>query len=273
MTVLWVGHEAECYVLGNSHSIENNAVADAGYERTGMEVGESGGGGDLYSTPDWTPVDEFWQRWNDREENCSVGMTLWAALNVSGTQLARITTVTTTTGQFQVWDGSSWVNVGAAFTLVTGFGTKARWDLHIKGGNPGQVELYYGTPGSQVKVVDTTGDYSAVVNMVRIYHGATAAGPGTNHSYVAHEIVQTTSTLSSTSEVHPPTGDGTDTDGGVGGWANVDETPYNDADYIVLAASGKKQSFTTVARSLTQAVVTGVTASCRAWYEAGGHHR
>lgn len=267
MTVLWVGHEADCYVLNNANNVENSAAAahDASYERTGMKSGRAGSG-NLRSTPDWAATDEIWHRFNLLAGGYSVGMVLWGAMNVAGTILAQIVAATSGTAQFQVWNGAAFVNVGAAFALV-GNNVKGRADVHMKGGAAGLVEVYYGTPGSQTLVVNAAASYASVINLVRIYHGCSANA--VTDTTVADEIVQTTSTLSSTSETKPPTSNGTDVNG-TGTWADVDETPYNDVDVVTLGASGQHQSFKAAARTQTQAVVTGITASCRAWYEAGG---
>lgn len=267
MSVLWIGHEADCYILGSSNSTESTAVSDAVYERTGMRAG-NGGSGNLTSSPDWGAVDELWHRFNHNTQNGSTNWLIWGAQNAAGTNVARIIESPAATLQFQVWNGAAYVNVGAGVAML-GSLAKARFDVHFKGGAAGQVEVWYGSPGSQTKIVDTTGSYTSAVSIVRIFHGCNSVGGGFNTD-VAHEVVQTTPTLNTTSETKPPTSDGADTDGGVGGWANVDETTYSDADYIALTASGKHQSFKSAARTGSQSVVTGVTVSARAWYEGGG---
>jgi hypothetical protein len=105
-------------------------------------------------------------------------------------------------------------------------------------------------------------------NITRIFHSSIAGG--FDDTATAHSIVQTTPTLASTSEIKPPTSNGGDLDG-AGTYAAVDEaTPYSDADMVTFSAAGQHQSFKAAARAHTQATVSGVTASCRAWYEAGG---
>jgi hypothetical protein len=266
MPVLWQGHEAECYVLGTASNTEDTGVADAAYERTGMRVGNNGGG-NLTSAPDWAPANEIWHRFNYKcDGGYSNGFRLWAVMNSSGQILAQIVCVSGA-AQFQVWDGVALVNVGATFGYV-GAGAKGRFDIHVLGGNPGQIDVYGGAPGSQALQLSTTGNYSSVVNMVRIYHEPASIAGGF-WTEVAHEIVQTTPTLNATSEVEPPTSNGADVDG-TGTYTNVDESSYSDTDYINFTAAGQHQSFKSAARTGTQAIVLGVTISCRAWYEAGG---
>lgn len=267
MTVLWVGHEAESFILLTGTQVEqgNAAWTSPAYERTGMRVARSDGN-PLRSTPDWTAVNELWECWR-ANGNMTTGNVFWWVENAAGTVLARILFTSTTLAQFQITDGAGgWVNIGSTFAYSNGL---VRVDLHVKGGNPGQIELYYGSPGAQSKVVDATGNYSLLVNMVRVAHGGGTVGGGFDND-IAHCIVQTSSTINTTSEIKPPNADGTDTDGGVGGWANVDELTYSDADFINLTAVAKKQSFKSAARTLTSTVVVGVTCSARAWYEPGG---
>lgn len=267
MSVLWVGHEAESFILisGNQTEQGNAAWTSPAYERTGMRVARSDGNG-LKSTPDWAAADEFWEGW--RTNGCMTTNNLhWWAENAAGTVIARIIWLAGSLGQFQITNGSGgFVNVGPTFTLSTGL---MRSDLHVKGGNPGQIELYYGPPGAQSKVIDVTGDYSLMVGMVRVGHGGGTCGGGFDND-IGHCVVQTTSTINTTSEIKPPNADGTDIDGGASGWSKVDEVSWSDADFVNLTTVGFKQSFKSAARTLTSTVVVGVTASARAWYEPGG---
>jgi hypothetical protein len=267
--ILWQGHEADAYVIANSNNTEDVTAISAPYERAGMRAGKSASGS-LKSTPDWPARDEIWHRFNHNNGGggYSAGEVFWAAENAAGTQVARIVQASSTTAQYQVSDGAgAWINVGAAF-LLQGSNLTTRFDIHHKGGGAGQVEVWYGTPGAQTKVVDETGSYASAVSIVRIFHGPESSAGGF-WTTVAFEIVQTTSTLSSTSEIKPPTSNGADVDG-TGTYADVDEQVYSDVDFITLSAAGERQSFKAAARTQSQTVVTGVTASCRAWYEAGG---
>lgn len=266
--VLWVGHEAECYRLGASANTEFTNVADSGYERAGMKVAtQAPGSGNLTSTPDWSATDEIWHRFNFLTNAVMLtGAVLWAAKNASGQIVAQIVSTDTVTAKYQVWDGAAFIDIGAPFSVPTN--TKQRYDVHHKGGASGQVEVWAGAPGSQSKVVDATGNYASAVAIVRIFHDR-STGTGVTGNFVAHEIVQTTSTLSSTSEVKPPTSNGSDTDG-VGTYTNIDEQTFSDVDVITFSSAGQHQSFKCAARTLTQDIVTGVTVSWRAWYETGG---
>jgi hypothetical protein len=266
--IIWQGHEAEAYLLANANNVEINFAVDAGYERVTTKAG-SALSGNIKSTPDWAARNEIWHKFtftgNDNNSAFSTGMVVWACQNAAGQILAQILTAAGPTGQFQVWNGAAFVNVGAAFAMLA-VNNKVRFDIHFKAAVAGQVEVWYGNAGTQSKVVDTAADYSAAANIVRIYHASIASNGGTE---IGHAIVQTASTLSSTSEIKPPTSNGADV-GGTGTWADVDENIYSDVDLINLSAAAQRQSFKAAARTLTQAIVTGVTASCRAWYEVGG---
>lgn len=265
--VLWVGNEAESYILSTGNHFEEAAANDPGYGRTGMRVARSDPGV-LVSTPDWAATDEIWHRFNYFVGGgYSNGFNIWTARNAAGTDLARITCAGGA-AQFQIWNGAAFVNVGAAFAFV-GLATKGRFDIHVKGGAAGVIDVYHGAPGSQIKVVEAAGNYASVTGLVRVTHAGTQTAGGFN-SDIGHEIVQDTPTLSTNCEIKPPTSDGTDVDGGAGEWADQDEAPYSDADATVLDTTGKRQSFKAAARTLTQATVVGVTVSVRAWYEAGG---
>jgi hypothetical protein len=266
MAVLWQGHEAEAYILGDATNVEDSGVADSGYERTGMRVGRTSGS--LTSAPDWGAVDEIWHRFvHASSGGYSVNMVIWAAKNSSGQIVAQIIVPTTTTAKYQVWNGAAFVDVGSAWSLL-GADTKARFDIHHRGGSTGIVEVYYGAPGSRSLVVGVSGSYTSAVSIVRVFHAPNTVG-GFFNTVVAHEVVQTTSTLNATSEVKQPTSEGTDV-GGTGAYTDVNESTFSDANLINFSAAAQRHSFKAGARTLTQAIVTGVTASCRAWYEAGG---
>jgi hypothetical protein len=265
--VYWQGHEADAYLLGTTANTENIDSRDATYERAGMASGRSGDGS-LYSRPDWPAQNEIWHRFRHTAPGgYNVGMVFWAAIKADGTTIAQIVVSDATHAKYQAMIGGVLTDVGAPFVLLLA-GSTARFDVHHKGTAGGKIEVYYGAPNAQTKVVDATADYSGAGSIVRIFHGQSLAGGGYLNS-VAFEMVQDTSTLSSTSEIKPPTSNGADVDG-TGTWADVDEQTTSDADLITLNAVGQRQSFKAAARTQTQAVVTGITVSCRAWYEAGG---
>jgi hypothetical protein len=269
MGVLWIGHEADCYDIHSSSAVESSGARDASYERSGMRVGLFETTAYVQSTPDWAARDEIYHRFNERADTHNgAGLVLWAAADASGQIVAKMVTVgagsNSQTVQFQVWNGATFDNVGAAFNRLAS-NTPYRYDVHFKGGADGAVEVWYGTAGGQTKVLDTSGSYASAVNIVRILHYS-----ADNNAYqIGHEIVQTSSTLNATSESKQPTSAGADATG-TGTYLDVDESSWNDADYISLSAAGQRNSFKGAARSQTQGVVTGVTASCRAWFEAGG---
>jgi hypothetical protein len=264
--VLWQGHEVDAYRISNTSNVENHGAIDAAYERAGMRVGRWGAG-DLYSRPDWPATSEIWHHFNHVSGAYNAGLVFWAACQADGTKVAQIVAVNTTTAKYQRLAGGVMVDVGAPFAIQDP-NTVVRFDVHHKGTVDGKIEVWYGTVGAQNKVVDAAGDFSGAAAIVRIYHGTNNVGGGYDTS-VAHEIVQTTSTLSSTSEIKPPTSQGADADG-TGSYLDVDEEVFSDVDIITLSASGHRQSFKSPARLHTQSVVTGVTISCRAWFEAGG---
>jgi hypothetical protein len=268
MPVLWVGHEAECYTIETANNIENAGAYEAGYERTGFRVGR--GGGQSRSRPDFPAQNEIWHRFR-HVTNISVNQIFWGAEKADGTMVARIiANVDNTHWQFQISaDGVAWTDVGGQISAAPSVNSVcSRFDVHLKAAVAGQIEVYYGAPGGQLKVLDVAGDFSAAAGVVRIYHGGNTVGGGYDTD-VGHAVVQTTPTLATTSEVKPPTSDGADVDG-TGTYADVDETPYSDADLLQLPAVGNRHSFKSAARALTQNVVSGITVSCRAWYEAGG---
>jgi hypothetical protein len=271
MGVLWIGNEADCYLLSGGNAIEESGAQDTGgYARTGMRVSRTDAS-NLTSTPDWGAVDEIWHKFNYvNAGGVTAGFPIWAAKNAAGQIVAQILSVSAGSSQFQIWSGSAFVNVGAAIT--NGSTALWRYDVHFKGGAAGYVEIWAGPAGAQTKILDTSGApaaWGSAVAIVRVYHEGTRTGGGFNTN-VGSEIVQTTSTLSTRNETKQPTSNGTDV-GGTGTWADVDESnPFNDSDVVTLSASGQHQSFKAAARTLTQAVVSAVTASCRAWYEVGG---
>lgn len=262
MTVLWVGHEAECYTIESGANQENGGASEAGFERTGFRIGRNGG--QSSTRPDFPAQNEIWHRFRHSDRTVA-GQILWAAVNGAGTKVAQLTAVTVSTAQFSV----NGVNVGPVLDTSPGVnGAVTRYDIHLLAQAAGKVEIYYGTPGGQVKILDAAGDYSAAAGIVRCYHQANTTGGGYDTD-VGHAVIQTTPTLSTTSEVHPPTSQGADADGS-GDYTAIDELTYSDADLVTLPAIGNHQSYKSPARTLTQTVVSGVTVSWRAWYEAGG---
>ena len=266
-TTIWVGHEADAFIIAASDQQENAGAAVSGLERTGMRTGRSSAN-ILVSSPDWTALSDFWCQFRYTGAT-TTNQQIWIGYNASGTAVARLIFTTNSAIQFQVWNGSAWVNIGATFNIAGGV---AKTDIHLVAAVSGAVQIYHGAAGSQVKVLDTTGDYSGAANIVRIGQQANTAGGGFD-SDISHCIVQTgTPTLNVTSEIKPPSSDGSDNDGGAAGtqFGLVNETSYNDSNFVALTASGKHQSFKSAARTLTQSVCTGVTISARMWYEGGG---
>jgi hypothetical protein len=269
--VLWQGHEVDSFIIGNSQNSENTFAREAAYARTGMVVGTTTNGGSLTTSPDWVARDEIWYRFNYGVFGSAAYQStrdLWSLKNAAGTVIAKLSTISTTQIQFFVWNGNVFVAVGDPITLST-VAFPHRWDIHFKGGADGVAQVWYGSIGSQTQVLNVTGDFSAATGNVRVTHlPIGSAGAGSNAG-IAQALAQTTSTLASVTESKWPTSNGSDL-GGVGAYTEVDEQIYSDADVVTLSATGDRHSFKANARTAVLDIVTGVTISCRAWYETGG---
>lgn len=264
--LLWVGNEIDSYIPSGSNAFEEGGVQDAG-QREGMRVCRSDGS-NVTSSPDWAAANEIWHRFNFQcDGGYTAGFILWAVKDATGQILAQIDFNAGSTFNVKVWNGAALTTVGTI--VLNAGGSKGVLHIHVKGGAAGIMEIYGGTPGAIAQLINLTAqNYASVVNMVRIYHAGALAGGGYN-THVAHEIVQTTSTLNTTCEIKPPNAQGGDVDG-TGTFGSVNEAANNDTTYVNLPAAGNHQSFKAAARTLTQTAVLGVTVSARAWYEAGG---
>lgn len=162
--------------------------------------------------------------------------------------------------QPQYWSGAAWVDVGISFRLED---STSEVVIQIVAGASGGFVVYADAIGVSSSDVVFTG-----TDMKR----ATLYCPDNLEEHRYSEIIlgdADNPLVGGICETEPPTADGTDT-GGTGTYADVDEFPYSDADNLVLGSAGDQHSFTSPARTSTQATVLGVSVGARMKREASG---
>lgn len=268
MTLLFVGHESDCYEPGNSSNVESTSFRESTtLGRAGVRVD----GAPVVTYPDWGAVDELWVRFGMGGTNAggtSGSSVIWDARNAAGTVMARIRkTAGGSNGAAvaEVWNGATYTAVSGAIVVYNSDGTAKSLRVHFKGGVSGVFQIWY----EGALILDVTGDYSSAVSMVRCgFRG----GVTSTSCVLSHVVIATTSILNMQCEQKPPAADSTDaaTATATGTFADIDETSMLATDFVQLTNAGDRRSFTYTARTLTLEKVEGVTLSCNALYEPGG---
>lgn len=179
----------------------------------------------------------------------------------SGVGIIRLMTPAYSVFRTQYWDGSTWVTFGS--------------DIALTANSLFELVIYFVTGGSGEAailingVLVSSGPIGTATNALKTVElGDADDNLGTNLSEV---IIMDggDSLVGAALETEAPTADGTDTDG-TGTYADVDEYPYNDSDFLVLASAAERHSFTSPARTGTIDIITGVSVAARMKRDASG---
>lgn len=268
MATLFAGAELDAFLPDNPNAIEvtTGGSFDSTYSRCSMRVGGFNLGHGINSPvfADQTDVWVRWNHWNALSVMASQPMILRTS---AGVAVFRVAIPSTSPAyQMQYWNGSTWVNIGSSFSYT--FSSLGRYALHIwgLGTASGEAEIYR----DGLLMASGSADFSSMSGVGQLrFQQITTTADANRTLHVSEAEVATHSLISSRLTSKPPTGNGTDTDG-TGGFGDIDEIAYSEADNVVFASGGQKNSFTSAARVLTGRVVKSVTVSARIKAEAVG---
>ncbi len=162
----------------------------------------------------------------------------------------------TNTGIYRVnyWNGSAWT-AASAETFTIDSGVLYRIDFHVKIANAGGViELYLNGVLTMTGAIDDTRITDTVTGINKVEFGNFASS--LNRCQWSAMIFADEDTRAMFMAQRLPTGNGANT-AWTGAFGDVDETGYNDADFLTTTTAGAKETFTHAA--LPAAWATGFT--------------
>lgn len=180
----------------------------------------------------------LWHKGHFWNPGLGVSVPLIQFLNAGGTVIARLQTNGSGVPQFQYWNGSAYVDLGATLPL-TNF-TLSQIDIKLTCGAGGTIDIFK----AGTNIVSASGMNAAVdsITAVRLF---SASGLGSQGSW-SHIIGQDADTRNFKMLQAAINGNGADT-AGTGAYTDVNETPLNEGTAIVLPAVGNAKSFTKAA--------------------------
>lgn len=259
MAATFIGSEVSAVRFSNSSEVTTAGTFRSANSRGSIQADSSSES----SWAEWdSAVAEGWIHFvfnsstldNDGSDNILV------VTDSSAANLFRLSASAVNTIQPQYWNGSAWVNAGTSFAHST---TVHEMVVQIVAGASGGFGVYqsgFGASSADVAFPGTDmkrATFYCPDDILPVQYSEIILGDSAN------------SLVGGICETEPPTADGTDTDG-TGTYADVDEIPYSDADNLVLASAGEQHSFTSPARTSTQAFVLGVSVAARMKRDVSG---
>lgn len=239
MTIYHAGGTADTGELING-AYESTDYGNAGQNRGCIYVDSSRG----YrircldpSTGQPTSVTKAWFHWAWGTGYSYQDQAVWQFANADGVQILRAMTQSGSRRDWhlgmQYFNGSTWVTIPGLQYQNPGDGGKTMDTLIDM--EAGRIEIY------QNGVLMTATDISAIVgmNIASVY---LTNGSYDRYAYFQTLIASGESTIGCNVRTRYAVAAGTDT-AWTGTFADVDEYPYNDGDYITAANAGDKESF------------------------------
>lgn len=235
MTILFAGSEMGAFIPSDGNVYETTffGATESGFTRAAVQASSVASYAESAS---FAAQDELWVH----DANAGVGgATSYAPktivlCNAAGTELFKVVQ-TGSQMYMQYWTGAIWVTAGTAFAFTPL--ALQHIDLFVDGNSAtGSCALYVsGTERASASGIDL----SAVTAITKIRCGggdiASAAG-------LSQVVVSTTSTVGFRLTTVPPTSAGATTDW-TGGYTEVDEIVYSDADFINSATANQVELF------------------------------
>lgn len=265
MTFYFMGGEVGAFDPLDSSSGESASSAflslDGNFARG--TVYASNTGGTSIETLDFSLPDEWWFH-ADIAKAAAIGSTEKPLINwrtASGSPLRLI--ITDTTIRVQAYISSTWTYVSDTFSVAMGANSRNTVDIHVIGNTAsGTVEVYVeGT----LRASNTGVDLSAVTG---ITHFALSGGSGSAGG-LSQPIHADEPTVGMKLLTRYANGAGATTDF-TGGYTEIDEIPYSDADFINSATNGDIELFTNTGPSISGYTVRAVGVYARAKKGASG---
>lgn len=270
MGILAAGTELEQFARSSNAVLERTTSGsyDTGVVRCAIGIGGGGSTNDFLRLSLLSAVNEVWCHFENYINGGTVGQngTIFFSFdNASNVPLFRLHHTANTTIQPQYWNGSSYVNVGTAWTQPNG--SRGEHDIHVTGGASFSFEWYInGTLFSSGSAAVAT-----VTNITQAtWNGSTNSSEtvsGVRH--VSQCIVADESTVGWKYYLDPATGNGAET-AWLGVFTDINELALNDATMITANADAQRETYTKAARTIASGSVKAVVVSARAKRSASG---
>jgi hypothetical protein len=202
------------------------------------------------------------------------GLTLQEWLNSSGTAVLRVRTASTSTVALEYWNGATWVAVGSAVTVTTDTPYRFLVDFSGMGTAAGALSFDVVNTATEASAGSASAsglDLTSATNIARS-KTYTAHNGGDATARFGEMFMKDGSAMAAYVYANRPTGNGTDNTDGTGSVLSIDDqgTANHDADFVSLASSGNRRSFTCAARSVGGRTPKGVGAALRLRCGASG---
>jgi hypothetical protein len=259
MTIYFAGGEMGAFIPSDSTVEEISTNKNGAFARGSIDiVNTSSYAGGTFST-----LADFWLHFEAVQGTANVSeRTMISFYDSGGTERVRLRS--TKSGDYtlamQYWNGAAWTTAGSSFVVDNS--ELQTFDVHIVSNSAsGSIALYLaGTKRVDSGTIDLS-SFSGLAEM-----RLKCAAVGTKYSQL---IVADESTIGWRLTTAPATGAGATTDW-VGGYTEIDELTYSDADFINSATANQVELFshsTTVPAGYT---VRGVAVTARAKCGASG---
>jgi hypothetical protein len=270
MTILFAGGEMGAFIPSDSNVLEGTGTPgyfDSAFARCYLQPAGSASYAD---SPEFTETDDIWIHL----ENISVGATNSSTqvatitlLDGSDAEVFRLLSSTPYAALSQTWqlqynNASVWTNLGSSFTVTNVLSTI---DIHLVANSAsGSGKVYVsGTQRSS-----GTADLSAIAGVAKIrLNGKTTSIPATCR--FSQVIVADESTIGWRLITVPATGAGATNDM-IGGYTEIDEIVYSDADFINSATANQVELFSHSTAIPAGYSVRGFAVTARAKCGTGG---
>lgn len=268
MTIAFMGGEMSAFLPSDSTPIEKTSGGvyvfpyDAAFSRCGMQVV----GVSYVDTPQFAALTEVWTHisLNHRSDSPAATLSYYPVvwLNASDVESVRLKHVTGggETISFEYWTGAAWAAAGSAVTLPL---TSAMQTLDIRilcNTASGNVSLYVAGTERINASVDLSGTVS--IRKMRVTGGT--AGGFSGETRFSQVIIANASTIGYRLGTCYPSAAGA-TSSWTGAYTDIDETLYDDADFINSASANQISTFAqTSIAALTGYTVRAVAVTARA---------
>jgi hypothetical protein len=266
MTILFAGGEMGAFIPATAGAHESTNSYDSSFARCNIFADKSS---DYAESADFGTGTDLYCHFDMAVRGGGSGSTANARFrwcDGSGTEVIRLTQVYSTNAlTLQYYDGAAWQTAGTAITVD--MTVRQTIDIHaVVNSASGSLKLYL----SGTERIDSgTVDLSSITSLgkVRCYGASVSVlGFGT---YMSQVIVADEPTIGWRLTTVPPTGAGSDT-AWTGGYAEIDEVTYSDADFVNSATANQVETFSHSTTVPSGYSVRGVAVTARANCGASG---
>jgi hypothetical protein len=268
MSILFFGGEMGAFVPSDSSSEEDTTSGsyDSGFARNSLEIT---GASSYVDSVGFTLTADLWIRFDviqgGSSSNTAAKAPIVVGLNGSGTEVVRLTGDFQTAGgsitwQFQYLLSGTWTNLGSSFVTST---ARQTFDIHlVVNSGSGSVEIFC----SGTSRASGSADLSGISGIAKLRaYGRNVLGAATVS--VSQVVVASEPTIDMRVGTIVMTGQGATHTFDTGGFANIDEGVYSDADFIQSGTAAQIELFTgTPVPSFTGYTIRALALTARANY-------